>query len=310
MKKILLTGGAGFIGSNLAHFLFKRHYQVVVLDALTYAANPQRLPNGIPLIVGDISDIDTLTQICQTQTFDAIINCAAESHVDRSIVDSTAFIKSNVLGVQVLLDACLQYNIAQFLQISTDEVYGSLGQSGKFTEDSPLHPSSPYSASKASADLLCQAWYRTHGLHINITRCSNNFGPNQHPEKFIPRMIQQAQHNLPLPIYGDGSNIRDWIHVDDHCAAILTVLEHAPAGEVYNVGSNMEWCNLDLAKEILRALNKPESLLSFIQDRKGHDWRYAVDSSKLQQQLGWSPKIHFEEALHQTIHHYLQPSKF
>ena len=310
MKNILITGGAGFIGSNFLRLILRErpNYRIINLDKLTYAGNLSSIsdladnPNH-EFIQGDIADYDLVESI-MLKGVDAIINFAAESHVDRSIEDPEVFIRSNINGVHNLLEAARRHGVKKFLQISTDEVYGDLGDTGFFTEETPIEPSSPYSSSKAAADLLVQAWHRTFGLNTNITRCSNNYGPYQFPEKLIPVLCSKALANQPIPIYGDGSNIRDWIHVEDHNWAVLDVLEKGVSGRVYNIGSNNEQSNLELAKMLLRILGKPESLLTFVKDRPGHDWRYAIDSSRIQTELGWRPRYPLEMGLKQTIEWY------
>lgn len=307
MKRILCTGCAGFIGSNFIRLLLRErpNYQIINLDKLTYAGNLRSLSDVLDhpnheFVHGDIADADLVEKIFQSGV-DAVVNFAAESHVDRSIEDPDVFIRTNINGVHVLLEAARRHQIQKFLQISTDEVYGELGETGFFTEDTPINPSSPYSSSKASADLLVQAWHRTFGLPVNITRCSNNYGPYQFPEKLIPVLVSKALNNENIPIYGDGSNIRDWIHVEDHNTAALAVLENGQSGHVYNIGSHNEQSNLNLAKMLLNILGKPHSLLTFVKDRPGHDWRYAIDPKKLQTELGWNPKYSLEKGLKQTI---------
>jgi dTDP-glucose 4,6-dehydratase len=310
MTKILITGGAGFIGSNFVRYMLDKYedYEIVNLDSLTYCGNLENLreiednPN-YTFCKGDITDKDLVFKI--TSNADYIVNFAAESHVDRSIEDPEIFIKSNVLGTQVLLDAAKEYGIKKYLQVSTDEVYGSLGKTGYFREDTPLAPNSPYSASKASADLMVRAYNKTFDLPVNITRCSNNYGPYQFPEKLIPLMISNALENKPLPVYGDGLNIRDWLHVYDHCSAIDLVLHRGKIGEIYNIGGNNEKKNIEIVKLILQNLNKSESLINFVKDRLGHDRRYAIDSSKIQNELGWTPKYTFETGIAETIQWYL-----
>ena len=310
MTKILITGGAGFIGSNFVRYMLDKYddYQIVNLDSLTYCGNLENLseiednPN-YTFCKGDITDKELVFKI--TSDVDYIINFAAESHVDRSIEDPEIFIKSNVLGTQVLLDAAKKYGVKKYLQVSTDEVYGSLGKTGYFREDTPLAPNSPYSASKASADLMVRAYNRTFDLPVNITRCSNNYGPYQFPEKLIPLMISNALEDKPLPVYGDGLNIRDWLHVYDHCSAIDLVLHKGKIGEIYNIGGNNEKKNIEIVKLILQNLDKPESLIKFVKDRLGHDKRYAIDSSKIQNELGWTPKYTFETGIAETIKWYL-----
>ncbi|WP_273328074.1 dTDP-glucose 4,6-dehydratase [Vallitalea guaymasensis] len=311
MKTILVTGGAGFIGSNFIRYIINKYddYRIINLDALTYAGNLDNLNNikdnpNYVFVKGDISDIDTVNKIME-KGVDYIINFAAESHVDRSIDSSNAFIKTNVMGTQVLLDAAKKYKIKKYIQISTDEVYGSLGETGYFTEKTPISPNNPYSASKASADLLVRAYYETYKLPINITRCSNNYGAYQYPEKLIPLMISRAYDNQPLPVYGNGLNIRDWIHVEDHCAAIDKVLHHGKIGEVYNIGANNERNNLFIVRKILDCLDKDESLIEFVDDRLGHDVRYAIDATKIREELGWRPSYKFEEGIEETIRWYV-----
>jgi len=311
MKRVLVTGGAGFIGSNFVRLLLREraNYHIINLDKLTYAGNLSTLADIIDhprhtFVQGDISDGPLIEEIFQNGV-DAVVNFAAESHVDRSIDDPGIFIRTNILGVQVLLEASRRHKTNKFLQISTDEVYGELGPTGFFTEDTPLAPSSPYSASKTSADLLVQAWHHTYGLNVNITRCSNNYGPYQFPEKLIPVMIGKALDNEHLPVYGDGSNIRDWIHVEDHNWAALQVLEKGQSGRVYNIGSSNERSNLQVVKAILDVLGKPHSLIRFVTDRLGHDWRYAIDSSRIRNELNWVPEYDFETGLHQTMQWYV-----
>ena len=310
MVKILVTGGAGFIGSNFINYMMEKYpdYEVINLDVLTYCGNLENLKNvefneNYSFIKGNIRNkelVDTIIKDC-----DYVINFAAESHVDRSIKDPEIFIKSNVLGTQVLLNAVKESNVEKYVQISTDEVYGSLGATGYFTETTPLAPNSPYSASKASADLFVRAYHETFDLPINITRCSNNYGPYQFPEKLIPLMISNALEDKPLPIYGDGKNIRDWLHVHDHCTAIDLVLHEGKTGEIYNIGGNNEKQNIEIVKLILNDLNKPESLIKYVDDRLGHDRRYAIDSSKIQNELGWKPEYTFETGIKETIKWYL-----
>lgn len=295
-----------------------KKYRIINLDLLTYAGNLENLKNietnaNYSFIRGDICDRSLVERIVSENNIDYIINFAAESHVDRSIKDPEIFIKSNVLGTQVLLDTAKKYNINKYLQISTDEVYGSLGSTGYFTENTPLSPNSPYSASKASADLLVRAYYKTFGLNVNITRCSNNYGPYQFPEKLIPLIIYNAINGKKIPVYGDGLNIRDWLHVNDHCSAIDSVLHNGKIGEVYNIGGNNEKTNIEIVKTIIKNISKKlpqrgvsESLISFIEDRKGHDRRYAIDSTKISRELGWEPQISFEEGIGMTVDWYLK----
>jgi dTDP-glucose 4,6-dehydratase len=312
MKNVLVTGGAGFIGSNFVRYFLRKHAgcDVVNFDKLTYAGNLESLLDiaGDPryhFVKGDICDPQQVTAALRDFRVDTIVHFAAESHVDRSILGATVFVQTNVLGTQVLLESAREAGIARFLHISTDEVYGSLGPAGKFTETTPLHPNSPYAASKASSDLLALAYHHTYGLPVVITRCSNNYGPYQFPEKLIPLMIINALENKALPVYGDGLNVRDWLHVDDHCAAIDLVLCKGLVGEVYNIGGDNEWQNIDIVRLILKHLGKPESLISFVKDRPGHDRRYAMDASKITKELGWRPAYTFEKGIAETIKWYL-----
>ena len=326
MKHILVTGGAGFIGSNFVHYILKtfQDIQVVNLDALTYAGN---LSNLAPIkederhifVKGDIRDRKLVEELFETYSFDTVVNFAAESHVDRSIVEPEIFLTSNIIGTQTLLDVAKKNwklepdnkysreykDGVKYLQVSTDEVYGALGQTGMFTETTPLSPNSPYSASKAGADLIVRAYYETFGMPVNITRCSNNYGPYQFPEKLIPLMIHNCLQDKPLPVYGDGMQIRDWLYVEDHCSAICTVLEKGKTGEVYNIGGNNEKANIEIVKLLLSSLGKSEDLISYVQDRPGHDRRYAIDNTKITTQLGWSPAYTFENGMKQTIEWYL-----
>lgn len=348
---LLVTGGAGFIGSRFVRFLLHtyREDRVLNLDKLTYAGRMENLaevkdnPRHV-FLHGDICDAAFVAEVFARYQPDAVIHFAAESHVDRSISDPQVFLRTNVLGTQTLLDACrlawqpgsaihVSEGIAveadlptrvetsledraksnwetslyhKFLQISTDEVYGALGDEGAFTEQSVIAPNSPYAASKASADLMVRAYQKTFGLKTNITRCSNNYGPNQHPEKLIPLMIHNAMANKPLPVYGDGLQVRDWLYVDDHCSAIDTVLRRGRTGDVYNVGGNNEQTNLALVRQLLALLGKPESLISHVTDRPGHDRRYAIDATKICDELGWRPTMNFAEGLRHTVNHYLQ----
>ncbi|MCL2156876.1 MAG: dTDP-glucose 4,6-dehydratase [Methanobrevibacter sp.] len=308
--KILVTGGAGFIGSNFIHYMLSKYdYEIINLDALTYCGNLENLKeienyNNYKFIHGNINDKNLVLEILRDDV-NIIVNFAAESHVDRSIDSPNIFVKTNVLGTQTLLDLANTQDIDKYIQISTDEVYGSLPKEGYFTEKTPLNPNSPYSASKAGADLLVRAYNETYGLKTNITRCSNNYGPYQYPEKLIPLMINKALANEPLPIYGDGLNIRDWIHVHDHCTAIDLVLNKGKPGEVYNVGASNEKTNMEIVELILKTLNKPKSLINFVEDRLGHDRRYAIDSTKIQGKLRWKPKYTFETGIKETIEWYL-----
>ncbi|KKK38936.1 spore coat protein [Mesobacillus campisalis] len=311
-KKLLVTGGAGFIGGNFIHYMMERYpeYKIFNLDALTYAGDlaKHRRLEGNPryhFIQGDITDHSMMVSLFEKEEFDYVINFAAESHVDRSIADPGVFVRTNVLGTQVLLDAALKFGVAKFVQVSTDEVYGDLDfdPATFFTEDSPLQPNSLYSASKASADLMARAYNKTYGLPVNILRCSNNYGPYQFPEKLIPLTIAKAMNGKKVPVYGDGRNVRDWLHVRDHCAAIDLVLHKGMTGEVYNVGGHNERTNLEVVKLIIQSLDKPEDLIEFVSDRPGHDRRYGIDASKLEG-LGWKPEYNFETGLKQTIQWY------
>jgi len=308
--KILVTGGAGFIGSNFVRYVYERRpdWKVVNLDKLTYAGNLENL-EGIEtgeryrFVRGDIADRELVGRLMEEEGIDVVVNFAAESHVDRSIEGPEVFFHTNVLGTLVLLEAARRYQLKRFVQISTDEVYGSTLE-GKFTEESPLNPSSPYSASKAGADCLVQSYYRTYGMDVVITRSSNNYGPYQFPEKFLPLMITNALEDKPLPIYGDGLYVRDWIHVLDHCRALEVVIEEGKAGEIYNIGGGNEKANIEVVRTILQILGKPEGLIKFVDDRPGHDRRYALDSRKMERELGWQPEISFEEGLSMTIQWY------
>lgn len=310
MSRILVTGGAGFIGSNFIRYMVNKYseYEITNLDDLTYCGNLENLKDienkdNYSFVKGNICDKAVVDELVEKS--DYVINFAAESHVDRSISDPEIFIKSNVLGTQVLLNAAKQYGVEKYIQISTDEVYGSLGKTGYFKETTPLQPNSPYSASKASGDLITRSYGETFGLPINITRCSNNYGPFQFPEKLIPLMISNALEDKKLPVYGDGKNVRDWLHVYDHCQAIDLVLHDGKLGEVYNIGGNNEKQNIEIVKLILSQLDKDESLIEFVTDRLGHDRRYAIDSNKIQNDLGWSPKYSFDVGIEQTIQWYL-----
>ena len=308
--KVLITGGAGFIGSNFVRYILSTHpdYEITNLDALTYAGNLENLSDiaGNPrytFVKGDMTDRPLVEEVMKG--CDAVLNFAAESHVDRSILEPDTFIKTNVLGTQVLLETARINKVSRFIQVSTDEVYGSLGPEGYFTEESPLMPNSPYAASKAGGDLIARAYYKTYGLPVIITRSSNNYGPYQFPEKLIPYFIARATRNESLPLYGDGRHIRDWIHVEDNCQAIDLVLQKGRIGGVYNIGGNCEKTNLEVAKAILKSLKKPESLIEYVKDRPGHDRRYAIDSTKVQKELDWRPKYTLEEGLARTIEWYL-----
>jgi dTDP-glucose 4,6-dehydratase len=330
MKTLLVTGGAGFIGCNYIKMIQKKYpkYHIVNIDALTYAGNLENLSkiskNNYTFIKLDIRDRSKINSLFKKFNFDYVINFAAESHVDRSIEDPEVFLSTNTLGTQVLLDAAYKswkldpsdkYSKkykkgVKFLQVSTDEVYGALGEKGYFIEDTPLNPNSPYSASKASADLVVRSYYKTFGLPINITRCSNNYGPFQFPEKLIPLMINNCLNNKELPLYGDGKQIRDWLHVNDHCTAIDSVLHKGIEGEIYNIGGNNEKANIDIVKLIVNKLNKSRSLIRFIKDRPGHDRRYAIDNTKITKHLGWKPSYTFERGIEETINWYLDNQKW
>jgi len=309
--KILVTGGAGFIGSSFVRYvLTKRNdIEVVNFDLLTYAGNLRNLDAvskdpRYRFVRGDIADAGHVERVFAGSRFDAVVNFAAETHVDRSILDSSPFVRTNIEGTRCLLDAARQHRISRFVQISTDEVYGSLDATGSFREDTPIDPTSPYSASKAAADLLVLAYHKTHGLPALITRCTNNYGPYQFPEKLIPVLVTNAMEDRPLPIYGDGLNVREWIFADEHSRAVLMALEFGKPGEVYNIGSGHEKTNLDVVREILRLMNKPESLIQFVKDRPGHDRRYAINCSKIQREWNWSPAIDFASGLAATIEWY------
>jgi dTDP-glucose 4,6-dehydratase len=309
---LLVTGGAGFIGSNFIRHILNKYpeYRVINLDKLTYAGNLENL-TGVDkdpryaFEKGDICDKARVQLCVMRYEIDAIINFAAESHVDRSILGAAEFVQTNIVGTNVLLEVAKELKIKRFLQVSTDEVYGSLGLTGLFTEETPLHPNSPYSASKASADMLALTYQHTFGLPVVLTRCSNNYGPYQFPEKLIPLMIANALNDKSLPVYGDGMNIRDWLHVKDHCLAIDEVLHRGRIGDVYNIGGNNEKPNIEIVRLILQNLGKPESLITYVKDRPGHDRRYAIDSSKIQHELGWQPSYTFERGIAETIKWYV-----
>lgn len=312
---IIVTGGAGFIGSNFVYYLLKKRPadRIICYDSLTYAGNYETVipalenPN-FRFVKGDITDREQVARLFQAEKPDVVVNFAAESHVDRSIANPDVFLKTNILGASVLMDACREFGILRYHQVSTDEVYGDLPLDRPdlfFTEETPIHTSSPYSASKASADLLALAYHRTYGLPVTISRCSNNYGPYHFPEKLIPLMIVKALAGEKLPVYGDGKNVRDWLYVEDHCAAIDLILEKGRVGEVYNIGGHNERANIDVVKTILRALGKGEELIDFVPDRLGHDRRYAIDPAKISRELGWRPETKFDEGIGRTIQWYL-----
>lgn len=310
MQNILVAGGLGFIGSNFILMLLESDagYRVANLDAMTYAGNPLNLKSveedpRYAFHKGDAADAEFVESVFGEVKPDAVVNFVAESHVDRSISSTTPFVHSNVLGAQVMLDACLMHG-TRMLQVSTDEVYGSLGDSGAFSEDSPIQPNNPYSATKAAADMLCRAYHKTHGLDVVVTRCSNNYGPRQFPEKLIPLMIHKALAGEQLPVYGDGMHVRDWIYVDDHCRALLAVMQQGRAGEVYNIGGGNEIPNLRLVEKLLDKLDKSRDLISHVADRPGHDRRYAIDCAKLKTELSWRPEVDFEQGIAMTVDWY------
>ena len=313
--KILVTGGAGFIGGNFVHYMLSKYldYRVICVDCLTYAGNIETLESvmdkpNFSFCKADITDRDAVFEVFEQEHPDIVVNFAAESHVDRSIENPDVFLKTNILGTQVMMDACRKYGIRRYHQISTDEVYGDLPLDRPdlfFTEETPIHTSSPYSASKASADLLVQAYHRTFGLPVTISRCSNNYGPYHFPEKLIPLIITNALNDKPLPVYGKGENVRDWLYVEDHCRAIDLIIHNGTVGEIYNIGGHNEMKNIDIVKIICRELNKPETLITFVTDRKGHDMRYAIDPTKIHNELGWLPETKFEDGIQKTIRWYL-----
>ena len=313
--KILVTGGAGFIGGNFVHYMVNKYPEdmIVNLDKLTYAGNletckPVEGKPNYKFVKGDIADREFIFDLFKKEKFDVVVNFAAESHVDRSIEDPEIFVKTNVMGTTTLLDACNEFGIKRYHQVSTDEVYGDLPLDRPdlfFHEDTPIHTSSPYSSSKAAADLLVLAYHRTYGLPVTISRCSNNYGPYHFPEKLIPLMIANALNDKPLPVYGTGENVRDWLYVEDHCKAIDLIIHNGRVGEVYNVGGHNEKTNLEIVKIICKELNKPESLITFVGDRKGHDMRYAIDPTKIHNELGWLPETKFEDGIKKTIKWYL-----
>ena len=309
--RVLITGGSGFIGSNFLYYMSGKYpnYELINVDCLTYAGNINNLSHlrhsKYRFYKVDITSREELYKVFEEEKPDVLVHFAAESHVDRSIVNPDAFAQTNIIGTLNLLEAARRYKVERYVQISTDEVYGSLGKMGFFTEESPLSPNSPYSASKASADLLVRAYFHTYKIPTMITRCSNNYGPYQFPEKLIPLMIIKAFSNKKLPIYGDGLNIRDWLFVEDHCRAIELVLQKGTPGEVYNVGGNNEKTNIEIVEELLTRLDRPRSLIRFVKDRQGHDRRYAIDATKIRTELGWEPHVSFEEGIKQTVDWYL-----
>ncbi|KYH27957.1 dTDP-glucose 4,6-dehydratase [Clostridium colicanis] len=313
---ILVTGGAGFIGSNFVYYMLNKYsdYRIVCLDKLTYAGNLSTLKKAMEnpnfrFVKGDIADREFVFNLFEEEKFDIVVNFAAESHVDRSIEDPGIFLTTNVIGTQVLMDASRKYGVKRYHQVSTDEVYGDLPLDRPdlfFTEETPLHTSSPYSASKAAADLLVLAYYRTYKLPVTISRCSNNYGPYHFPEKLIPLMIIRALNDEKLPVYGDGSNVRDWLYVEDHCSAIDLIIHNGRVGEVYNIGGHNERTNLEVVKTILKELGKSEDLITYVKDRPGHDLRYAIDPTKISNELGWEPTTRFEEGIKKTIKWYLE----
>ncbi len=313
--KILVTGGAGFIGCNFVYYMLGKHpeYEIICLDSLTYAGNLKSLDKAMKnpkfkFVKGSISDKEFIDTLFAEESFDIVVNFAAESHVDRSIENPFIFLETNIMGTACLLEASKKYGVKRFHQVSTDEVYGDLPLDRPdlfFTEETPIHTSSPYSSSKASADLLTLAFHRTYGLPVTISRCSNNYGPYQFPEKLIPLMIVRAQENQSLPVYGEGLNVRDWLYVEDHCKAIDLIIHNGRVGEVYNVGGHNEKQNIEVVKTLLKALNKPESLITYVKDRAGHDLRYAIDPTKISNELGWEPETMFDEGMAKTIQWYL-----
>lgn len=313
--KLIVTGGAGFIGGNFVYYILNRYPedQVVCVDALTYAGNMETLSGAInrpnfKFVKADIADRETIYALFEEEKPDVVVNFAAESHVDRSITDPELFLRTNIIGTSVLLDACRKYGIQRYHQVSTDEVYGDLPLDRPdlfFTETSPIHTSSPYSASKASADLLVQAYHRTFQVPVTISRCSNNYGPYHFPEKLIPLMIANALNDKPLPVYGKGENVRDWLYVEDHCSAIDLIIRKGRVGEIYNIGGHNERTNLQVVKTILKELGKPESLIRYVTDRPGHDMRYAIDPTKIHEELGWLPVTKFDDGIQKTIQWYL-----
>ena len=312
---VLVTGGAGFIGSNFIFYMLEKHpdYRIVCIDKLTYAGNlstlaPVMEKENFRFVKADICDRDAVYALFEEEHPDIVVNFAAESHVDRSIENPAIFLQTNIIGTSVLMDACRKYGVGRYHQVSTDEVYGDLPLDRPdlfFTEETPIHTSSPYSSSKAGADLLVQAYHRTYGLPVSISRCSNNYGPYHFPEKLIPLMIANCLNNKPLPVYGQGLNVRDWLYVEDHCKAIDLVIHRGREGEVYNIGGHNEMCNIDIVRLICHELGKPESLITFVTDRKGHDMRYAIDPTKIHNELGWLPETKFENGIREAIRWYL-----
>ena len=317
---ILVTGGAGFIGSNFVYYMLNKHpdYRIVCIDKLTYAGNMETLRSAMGnenfrFFKGDITDRDAVNGLFEEEKFDAVINFAAESHVDRSIEDPSVFLKTNILGTQVLLDAARKFGNIRYHQVSTDEVYGDLPLDRPdlfFTEETPIHTSSPYSASKASADLLCMAYYRTYSLPVTISRCSNNYGPYHFPAKLIPLMIINALKGKDLPVYGEGLNVRDWLYVEDHCKAIDMILHNGRIGEIYNIGGHNERTNIAVVKTILSLLGKDEKNIKYVKDRPGHDMRYAIDPTKIRDELGWFPETSFDNGIRQTVEWYLNNTEW
>ncbi len=312
---LLVTGGAGFIGSNFIKYVLKNYKDdtILCLDKLTYAGNISTLKDELnderfTFVRGDICDRELVDNLFKNNSFDAVINFAAESHVDKSIENPEVFLRTNIIGVEVLMDAAIKYGNIRFHQISTDEVYGDLPldrKDLKFTEDSPIKPSSPYSSSKASSDLLVMAYVRTYGLNATISRCSNNYGPYQFPEKLIPLMTINALNGIKLPVYGEGKNVRDWIHVEDHCRAVDLIVREGTIGSIYNIGGNFEKSNIDVVNQILEATGKSQNLITFVEDRKGHDLRYAIDASKIEKELGFKARVSFDEGIKETIKWYI-----
>ncbi|MBY0206805.1 dTDP-glucose 4,6-dehydratase [Paenibacillus cucumis (ex Kampfer et al. 2016)] len=313
---LLVTGGAGFIGSNFINYMLQHYpdYNIINVDSLTYAGNRENLVNAegysnYKFVCASILDQDSIEPLFQ-EGIDVIVNFAAESHVDRSIADPNVFVMTNIVGTQTLLELSRKYSVSKYVQVSTDEVYGSLGETGLFSETTPLVPNSPYSSSKAGADLLVRAYYETYGLPVNITRCSNNYGPYQFPEKLIPLMIIRAMNNKSLPVYGDGLNVRDWLYVEDHCSAIDLVIHKGVIGEIYNIGGNNEYTNINIVRHILQLVDKPDSLINYVEDRLGHDRRYAIDATKIKNELGWEPKHRFETGIKETVKWYQENPKW